>query len=165
MTYVKDVFGNDLFKDFNKFYIGFDNQFNKLAKIHDDIASKNIPNYPPYNIRKVDNDNYILELAVAGFSKQDIDITVEEDNLIIKGNSTEVDSGNFVFKGIANRSFTRSFALGDLKIQNASLVNGMLEVTLERIIPEHKKPRKIEILDNLSVLNPQLLTESIPLSA
>ena len=159
MTYVRDVFGNDLFKDFNKFYIGFDDQFNRLAKLHDDIP-KNVSNYPPYNIKKVDDNNYILELAVAGLTKEEIEVTLEDNNIIIKGNTTP-DESNFVYKGIANRAFTRSFALGDLKIQSAVLANGMLKINLESVIPEHKKPRKIEILDSLISINvePQLLTE------
>ena len=64
MTFVKDVFGRDLFKDFDKLYVGFDDQFNKLAKIHDDLA-KNIPNYPPYNLRKTGDNTYVVEIALA----------------------------------------------------------------------------------------------------
>ena len=92
MTYVRDVFGNDLFKDFNKFYIGFDDQFNRLAKLHDDIP-KNVSNYPPYNIKKVDDNNYILELAVAGFSKEEIEVTLEDNNIIDR-KSTRLNSSH-----------------------------------------------------------------------
>ena len=146
MTYVKDVFGRDLFKDFDKVFVGFDDAYNRLAKIHDDVT-KNIPNYPPYNIRKVEDNKYVIELAVAGFSTQDIEITLEDNKLIISGKAQD-DSSNFLFKGIANRAFTRSFALDDnIEINDAAMLNGMLRIALERIIPEHKKPKKIDVKD------------------
>lgn len=152
-------------KDFDKFFVGFDDQFNRLAKMHDDIT-KNIPNYPPYNIRKVEDNKYVIEMAVAGFGRQDIEITIEDNKLIVKG-SVEDDSDNFIFKGIANRAFTRSFALDDqIEIKDAAMFNGMLKIALERIIPEHRKPRKIEVKDEPSTVSefaaqnkPQLLVE------
>lgn len=132
------------FKDFDKFFVGFDDTYNRLSKLHDDIT-KNIPNYPPYNIRKVEDNKYVIELAVAGFSSSDVEITFEGNKLIISG-KTHDDSDNFLFKGIANRAFTRTFALDDqIVIDNAEMMNGMLKIALERIIPEHKKPRKIEV--------------------
>lgn len=144
MTVVKDVFGRDFFKDFDKVFVGFDNTYNRLAKIHDDVT-KSIPNYPPYNIRKVEENKYVIELAVAGFSTQDIEITLEDNKLIISGKAQD-DSDNFLFKGIANRAFTRSFAIDDnIEINDAAMLNGMLRIALERIIPEHKKPKKIEV--------------------
>ena len=144
MTVVKDVFGRDFFKDFDKVFVGFDNTYNRLAKIHDDVT-KSIPNYPPYNIRKVEDNKYVIELAIAGFSTQDIEITLEDNKLIISGKAQD-DSDNFLFKGIANRAFTRSFAIDDnIEINDAAMLNGMLRIALERIIPEHKKPKKIEV--------------------
>ena len=132
------------FKDFDKFFVGFDDTYNRLSKLHDDIT-KNIPNYPPYNIRKVADNKYVIELAVAGFSTSDVEITFEDNKLIVSG-KTHDDSDNFLFKGIANRAFTRTFALDDqIVIDNAEMVNGMLKIALDRIIPEHKKPRKIEV--------------------
>ena len=147
-TPIPAIFGAQGFKDFDKFFVGFDDQFNKLAKIHDDLT-KNIPNYPPYNIRKTGDNTYVIELAVAGFGKQEIDITLEDNKLIVAG-ATKDDSDNFLFKGIANRAFTRTFALDDqIEIQDAALINGMLKIALERIIPEHKKPKKIEVKDTV----------------
>jgi len=135
-----------MFKDLDKFYVGFDDNWNRMAKLHDDLT-KNIPNYPPYNIRKVENNKYVIELAVAGFGKSDIEITLEDNKLVISGASSD-DQDNFLFKGIANRAFTRTFALDDhIEIHNAEMINGMLKIALERIIPEHKKPRKIEVAD------------------
>jgi molecular chaperone IbpA len=140
------VFGQ--FKDFDKLFVGFDDTYNRLAKMHDDLT-KSIPNYPPYNIRKTGDNTYVIEVAVAGFAKQDIEITLEDNKLIVSGNSTD-DGDNFLFKGIANRAFTRTFALDDkIEIQDAALVNGMLKIALERIIPEHKKSKKIEVKDSI----------------
>lgn len=148
MTFVKDVFGRDLFKDFDKLYVGFDDQYNKMAKIHDDLT-KAIPNYPPYNIKKTGDNTYVIEVAVAGFAKQDIEIELADGKMLIKGNvhSDDADSTeNFLFKGIANRAFTRTFALDDqIEVKDAEMFNGMLKVFLERIIPEHKKPKKVEV--------------------
>lgn len=132
------------FKDFDKFFVGYEDTYNKLSKLHDDIT-KNIPNYPPYNIRKVEDNKYVIELAIAGFSTSDVEITFEDNKLIVSG-KTHDDTDNFLFKGIANRAFTRTFALDDqIVIDNAEMVNGMLKIALDRIIPEHKKPRKIEV--------------------
>ena len=131
-------------KDFDKFFVGFDEQFNRMAKLHDDIT-KNIPNYPPYNIKKTGDNTYTIEMAVAGFAKQDIEIEFADDKLIVKGTAKE-DQGDYLFKGIAGRNFTRTFALNDqIEIKGAEMFNGMLQIALERIIPEHKKPKKIEV--------------------
>ncbi len=134
------------FKDMDKFFVGFDDTFNRLAKVHDDLT-KNIPNYPPYNIKKTSENTYVIEVAVAGFGKQDIEIELADNKLFIRGNvqNTE-DDGNFLFKGIANRAFTRTFALDDqVEVKDAEMINGMLKVFLERIIPEYKKPKKIAV--------------------
>lgn len=151
-----------LTKDFDKFFVGFDDHFNRMAKMHDEIA-KNIPNYPPYNIRKADENKYVIELAVAGFGKSDIEITLEDNKIIVKGNAKD-DNDNFLWKGIANRAFTRVFALDDqIEIKDAALLNGMLKIALERIIPEHKKPRKIDVKSEEDIVTTksekQLLTE------
>lgn len=133
------------FKDFDKYFVGFEDQINKFAKIHDDLT-KNIPNYPPYNIKKTGDNTYAIELAVAGFGKQDVEIELADGKLIVRGNLSDNMEDNFLFKGIANRAFTRTFALDDqIEVQDAEMLNGMLRIFLERIIPEHKKPKKIEI--------------------
>ena len=133
-------------KDLDKFFVGFDDQFNQMAKMHDDLT-KNIPNYPPYNIKKVKDNKYVIELAVAGFAKSDVEITFEDGKLIVAGKAADdSDNENFLYKGIANRAFNRTFVLNDqVEIRNAEMLNGMLKIFLERIIPEHKKPKKIEI--------------------
>ena len=141
--FVPETWGANL-KDFDRFFVGFDDQFNRIAKMHDDLT-KNIPNYPPYNIKKTGENSYQIEIAVAGFGRQDIDIELDDAKLIVKGNTSE-DNSDYLFKGIANRAFTRSFALNDqVEVKDAEMINGMLKVFLERIIPEHKKPKKIEV--------------------
>lgn len=159
------------FKDFDKIFVGFDDQFNRMQQLHDDLT-KNIPNYPPYNIKKIDDNKYVIEMAVAGFGKSDIELEMNNDKLIVRGNVRSDDRdtvGSYIFKGVADRAFTRMFALGDhIEVRNAALVNGMLQVALERIIPEHKKPKKIELSDEASTVSefaqyntpqPQFLTE------
>ena len=133
-------------KDFDKFFVGFDDQYDRMVKMHDDLT-KNIPNYPPYNIRKTGENTYVIEIALAGFAKQDIEIELVDGKMVIRGKTTEdADEANYLFKGIANRGFTRTFALEDqIEVQNAEMLNGMLKVFLEKIIPEHKKPKKIDI--------------------
>ena len=135
------------FKDFDKFFVGFDDQLGKMQKFHDEIA-KNIPNYPPYNIKKTGDNSYTIELAVAGFGQADIDIELADGKLIVRGNASNEsdDSENFLFKGIANRAFTRSFVLNDeIVVNDAEMINGMLKIALERIVPEAKQPKKIPV--------------------
>ena len=146
MTYIKDVFGRDLLKDFDKVFVGFDDQFNRIAKMHDDLT-KHIPNYPPYNIKKIDENRYLIEIAVAGFSQEEIEIEYAEDKLVIRGNAKESEEAyEWLHKGIATRNFTRTFVLNDqVEVKGAALANGMLQIGLEKIIPDHKKPRKVEI--------------------
>ena len=143
--FIPTIFG-DTFKDFDKFFVGFDEQFTKMQKLHDDIT-KNIPNYPPYNIKKVDDTHYVIEMAVAGFGQNEIDIEIDGGKLVVKGNVQSTDEEeNFLFKGIAARAFTRTFALNDqVEVKDAELFNGMLKIALERLIPEEKKPKKVAV--------------------
>ena len=146
-------------KDFDKFFIGFDDTINNLQKMHDEVT-KNIPNYPPYNIKKVDENHYVIEMAVAGFGQTDLDIEMVDGKLVVRGQTTtnEEEDNSFLFKGIANRAFTRTFALNDeIEVKDAEIFNGMLKIALERLIPEHKQPKKIAVK---SKSEKQLLTES-----
>jgi len=136
-----------IWKDFGKFGVGYDDLFDRINEFHDTVA-KNIPNYPPYNIKKVEDNKYVIEMAVAGFGKQDIEITTEDDKLVIKGNveSDDTPQDNLLWQGLALRPFTRMFTLNDqVEVNNAEMINGLLKVTLERIIPESKKPKKVEV--------------------
>jgi molecular chaperone IbpA len=147
-TFTPAFFSNDTFKDFDKFFVGFEDQAKQFQSLHADLT-KNIPNYPPYNIVKNDDNHYTIEIAVAGFGQQDIDVEIEGDKLVIRGNlqtaEDPLEDKFFVFKGIANRAFTRTFALNDqIEIKNAELFNGMLKIALERLVPE-KKSKKVQV--------------------
>jgi molecular chaperone IbpA len=129
--------------------IGFDTFFNRLFA--NDFAATNGGGYPPYNIRKLDDYKYAIELALAGFSKDDLDIELAEGTLTIKSAPVErkVDD-EYIHHGIAKRVFTRKFHLAnDIVVKGADLYNGLLTVELERVIPEEKKPRKIKIDDGV----------------
>jgi len=137
------------FKDFDKFFVGFEDTAKQLQTLHADLT-KNIPNYPPYNIRKNDENSYTIELAVAGFGESEIDITIDGGKLIVKGNvdssTDDIAEDNFLFKGIATRAFTRAFAIDDhIEVKNAELFNGMLKIALERLVPEEAKPKKVPV--------------------
>ena len=169
MTNAWKIDHNHLFGDlakFDKFFVGYDGMLKRFADAQETI-SKVVPNYPPYNIAKVDDNKYVIEMAVAGFGKHNLNIELANNTLVISGDTTSnsEDSGNnYLYKGIADRSFSRSFNIADtVEIKNAELINGMLKVWLENIIPESKKPKKIDIVDSQSdATTPsakQLLTE------
>lgn len=122
--------------------VGFDRHFQLLEELRN--ASK--PTYPPYNIIQVDDEEtYLIEIAAAGFTKSDIEITYQENSLTVTGKK-DVDSADYVHKGIAARDFEQKFALADdVKVISASMKDGILTIRLEREIPEHKKPRTIQI--------------------
>lgn len=143
---------------FDRFFVGFDKVAEKMASVADQaqtLATK----YPPYNLKKIDENKYTIELAVAGFAKQDLEIEIVDDKLIVRGNThagepAEQDSAGqwtwpqMLHQGLAMRPFTRTFTLSDnVEIRGASLLNGILKIVLEAIIPEHKKPKKVEIND------------------
>lgn len=150
-----DVFSYNGFPgtNFSKMFIGADKMLQTLGRVHEETL-KGVPGYPPYNIAKVDENKYVIEMAVAGFGKQNIDVEIANNTLTIKGglNLDQLDPANpiqYLYKGIADRSFTRKFTLADtVEIKNAELINGMLKLWLENIIPEEKKPKKIDIVDN-----------------
>ena len=131
----------------DKHFIGFDT-FNKTIQDTFALAQKTAANYPPYNLKKVTDNRYVVEMAVAGFGKQDIEITLDDNKMVIKGNSSSDDEGTVLHKGIADRAFTRTFSLADnIVIENAQYINGILKIWLNHIIPEANKPKKIEIDD------------------
>lgn len=136
------------FPDLTKSAIGFDSVFKKLQDVTENLPK--IPTYPPYNIRKIDENKYVIEVAVAGFGKQDIELELHEGVLTIKGQvSSDDTTSELLFKGIADRAFTRKFTLADsVEVKNADLINGMLKIWLERFIPEEKMPKKINIGDD-----------------
>ena len=150
--------------NFDKLYVGFEPMLKRFEEANQTLA-KVIPNYPPYNIAKVDENKYVIEMAVAGFGKHNLDLEFQDGTLVISGNSAVGnEEGEYVYKGIADRAFTRKFSLADtVEIKNAELVNGMLKIWLENIIPDSKKPKKIDITDTATESKvadtKQLLTE------
>jgi len=137
-------FAWDLFKD--PFFIGFNREMERLSNVQ--LASRQA-SYPPYDLVKVDDDTFNLSLAIAGFSKESISVTVDNSTLIIKGDNltdTEEENSEVLHKGIANRKFTRTFALGEyMEVTGAELKDGMLHIEIERIVPEDKKPKEIPV--------------------
>ena len=149
------TFTADMLND--PFFIGFDRMVDRMR-----ANTPGQSNYPPYNIVKVDEDNYAIELAVAGFNKNELVIELKEGVLHIEGkkNSDDVDeSTQYLHKGISARSFRRSFTLSDtIVVRGADFNDGILKINLENVIPEEKKPRVIEIGGG-STVEQELLTE------
>ena len=128
------------------FSVGFDRVFDRLV---DYGTTYETGGFPPYNIRKTDDFKHVIELALAGFSKDEIEVVLTDGVLVIKSadllSQTDPNEG-LVHKGIAKRSFTRKFTLADdIEIKDAKLKNGLLEIELEQIVPEHKKPKVIKV--------------------
>lgn len=122
------------------FSIGFEDIFSHFRKLQEPgKALRNAITYPPYNIKKVNDRTYVVELAVAGFAKEDITIELEDNTLKISGKTIDDEEREYVYKGIAAREFVRTFTLADhLVVSGADLVNGMLRIWLDAILPERK---------------------------
>jgi molecular chaperone IbpA len=124
--------------------IGFEN-LNRLV----DFATRGDDAYPPYNIEKLGENSYRISMAVAGFSRDELDLTVQDNVLIVVGRANEPEQGGepqYIHRGIAKRAFERRFQLADtIKVTGAGYDNGLLNIDLAREIPEHKKPRRIAI--------------------
>lgn len=141
-------------------FIGFEQMLDKIREASETLPK--IPSYPPYNIKKIDDEHFVIEMAVAGFGKTDLDIELKDGTLTVSG-SHDADDKDYIYQGIANRAFTRKFTLADtVVVKNAELVNGLLKIALERFVPEEKKAKKIDIMDPFGVgeATKQLLNES-----
>ena len=131
-----------VFDPFKNMTVGFDNIFDQLSTLSD----FDIPNYPPYNIKKIDKENYQLEMALAGFTKADVIVEVKENILTISGKSSDDDKDSFVHQGIARRAFKRRWTLAEhLEVDEAELIDGILLVKMKLNLPEEKKPKTIKI--------------------
>ena len=137
-----------LFDNFNKltpYAVGFDHMFDQLGRyVTDNVTSTG---FPPYNIRKDGENHFVIEMALAGFNKKDIEVEVEDGTLSIRSVKEDTSEANSeIYRGIAYRKFVRKFTLADAVVVNgAELENGMLTINLERVIPEEKKPRTITV--------------------
>lgn len=137
--------GSFLPNQFYNSFVGIDKIFDQLNQLSTNPKSTN---YPPYNIKKFSDNEYQIEIAIAGFLKNEVDITVKDNKLIVEGNKIEMESDKdtYIHKGIATRNFKRIFTLADtVEVKEASMENGMLYISMENVIPEHKKPKKLEI--------------------
>jgi molecular chaperone IbpA len=128
----------------HKFAVGFDSLFDEMIRIN---AQQGGTNYPPFNIVQINEDEYVISLAVAGFGPDNIDVTKEGNYLVIEGVPVlQLEDINYLHKGISTRNFRREFKLADhVEIENCNLELGILSIKLKRTIPEEQKPKKIAI--------------------
>ena len=136
-----------LWDNFNKltpYAVGYDRIFDHLSRYVDNNTTST--GFPPYNIRKEGDYNYVIEMALAGFGKSDIEVEVTEGTLSVKSVKENTEDESTVYRGISYRKFDRKFTLAeDLVVNGATLENGMLLIDLERVVPEEKKPRLISV--------------------
>ena len=140
---------SDFITSLTPFTVGMDRMFRDLEQFSNSYVASST-GYPPYNIEQVDDGKWVISMAIAGFGEEDIEVSQKERNLTVKGKIKNNDDDNdFVHRGIANRSFERTFRLGEhVLVKNATLKNGMLAIDLEQEIPEEEKPKVIPISVN-----------------
>ena len=135
-----------LFDNFNQltpYAVGYDKIFDNLSRYVDNSVTST--GFPPYNIRKEGDYHYVIEMALAGFSKEDIEVEVADGTLSVRSDKKD-DAADNLYRGISFRKFNRKFTLSDdIVVNDAALDNGMLTINLERVVPEEKKPRLIEV--------------------
>ena len=139
-----------IFNSLRPFSIGFDDMFDQFENMLGNGGLTMQSNYPPYNIRKTGKDNYSIEVALAGFNKNDVEVEFEDNLLTVRtkqiSKSENNSDGEILHKGISQRQFARSFTIADdVKVNDAQLKDGLLTIPCERIVPEHKKKKLIEI--------------------
>ena len=139
-----------IFNSLRPFSIGFDDMFDQFENMLGNGGLTMQSNYPPYNIRKTGKDNYSIEVALAGFNKNDVEVEFEDNLLTVRtkqiSKSENNSDGEILHKGISQRQFARSFTIADdVKVNGAQLKDGLLTIACERIVPEHKKKKLIEI--------------------
>ena len=133
-----------VFAPFKNLTVGFDDIFDQLSSMSKYV--NDIPNYPPYNIKKVGKDKYQLDMALAGFSKDDVKVETNDNTLTISASSSDKEDDSYVHKGIAKRAFKRQWTLVEhLEVQEAKLKVGVLTVDMKLNLPDEKKPRTIKI--------------------
>ena len=141
-----------IFNNLRPITVGFDNMFDHFEHMMDDSFFRGtMGNFPPYNIVKTGENTYDVELALAGFSKKDIEVEYKENMLTVKSKKQDKqeetdEDGNVIHRGISKRMFSKSFTIAnDVEVKGAELKDGLLKVSMERIIPEHKKAKLINI--------------------
>ena len=134
----------DNFNKLTPYAVGYDRIFDHLSRYVDNNVTST--GFPPYNIRKEGDYNYTIEMALAGFGKKDIEVEVAESTLSVRSMKENDEDDSTVYRGISRRRFDRKFTVADdVVVNGASLENGMLTINLERVVPEEKKPRLIEV--------------------
>ena len=139
-----------IFNNLRPITVGFDDMFDHFEHMMDDsFFGRTVANFPPYNIVKTGENTYDVELALAGFNKKDIEVEYKENLLTVKSKKqeeTKDEDGNIIHRGISKRMFSKSFTIAnDVEVKGAELKDGLLKVSMERIIPEHKKAKLIDI--------------------
>ena len=134
----------DNFNQITPYAVGFDRIFDNLSRYVDNNVTST--GFPPYNIRKEGDYNYVIEMALAGFGKKDIEVEVADGTLSIRSVKENSEDDSTVYRGISYRKFDRKFTLADdIIVNGAKLENGMLSLELERVVPEEKKPRRVTV--------------------
>lgn len=125
--------------------IGFDTLFEQLNRTF--ANSKSDSNYPPHNVVRIDDAHYVIELAVAGFAEDEINVELKDNILTVQGDQTRAEAGiEYLYKGIGSRNFSRTFPLAEhIEVRGATVRNGILSIALEQIVPEEDRPKKIAI--------------------
>ena len=139
-----------IFNNLRPLTVGFDDMFDHFEHMMDDsFFGRSVANFPPYNIVKTGENTYDVELALAGFNKKDIEVEYKENLLTVKSKKqeeTKDEDGNVIHRGISKRMFSKSFTIAnDVEVKGAELKDGLLKVSMERIVPEHKKAKLIDI--------------------
>ena len=126
--------------------VGFDRLLDAFNDLENSVTQTKTASYPPYNILKLGEHDYAIEIAVAGFNKNEIDITVENNKLTVSGKVDQAEQAQYLHRGIATRDFTREFTLAEtVVVRSADMQNGLLVINLENVVPEASKPKRIEI--------------------
>jgi len=140
-----------IFNSLKPFSIGFDDMFDQFENMLGNGGLTMQSNYPPYNIIKTGRDNYAIEVALAGFNKNDVEVEVEDNLLTVKTkqvdkSNQDLEDGEIIHKGISQRQFARSFTIAeDVRVNDAELKDGLLTIACERVVPDYKKKKLIEI--------------------
>ena len=138
-----------IFNQLRPVTVGFDNAFDHFERLFDDFDFNTIPTFPHYNIVKKAENKYDIEIALAGYNKKDIEVELKEGILTIKSKKEEKEDtkdGEVIHKGIAKRYFSKAFTIADdVEVKGAELKDGLLKVSMERIVPEHRKAKTIDI--------------------
>ena len=137
-------------RQFDPFFVGFDRMWDQIEQIQNSAGFPQNKGYPPYNIVKQDDTRFSIEMAVAGFTEDDVSVVMEKDKLTITGKVNESGEDEVLHRGIATRNFERQFTLSEsIEVTECKLENGMLVIRLEKFVPEADKPKTIPINSSL----------------